>query len=224
MLMVEADVRPSAIHGLGVFARGAISRGTIVWELAPELDLVFDESLLARQPERVRTTLLHYGFWHSRLEKYVLCFDDARFINHSDDPNTDGRRAVREIAAGEEITYAYGRRDRAIGLQRNVGAKAVPRLIELLGDRDGSLRRFAAKSLSSAGSDAAPAATALAAALGDEEKLTRYYAAKALSRVGSAAVAAELELTAALADPDPEVSAASRRALDRVERRADSRS
>ncbi len=59
MLNVDVEIRPSSVHGLGVFARGAIARGAIVWELAPELDLVFDESLLARLPERARATLRH---------------------------------------------------------------------------------------------------------------------------------------------------------------------
>jgi len=217
VLLIDVDIRPSGLHGLGVFAREPVARGTIVWELAPELDLVLDESTVARLPERARATLLHYSFWNSRLGRYVLCFDDARFINHADDPNTDGRRAVRDIAAGEEITYPYGRRDLASLPPRKVGADAVPRLIELLGGSDRDLRLFAAKSLAAAGADAAPAARALAAALGDEGRLTRYYAAKALSKVGPAAAAAELELTAALADPDPRLRYYAAKALGRIE-------
>jgi hypothetical protein len=44
---------------------------------------------------------------------HTLSFDDARFTNHSDDPNTanaaDGVStvAVRDIEAGEEITWDY---------------------------------------------------------------------------------------------------------------------
>lgn len=49
----------------------------------------------------------------------LLCADNARWINHSDDPNVDTTlplfhtqnidRALRDIAAGEELTMDYTR-------------------------------------------------------------------------------------------------------------------
>lgn len=216
MLLVEVDLRPSPIHGLGIFARHDLARGTVVWEYRPELDLAFDESLLAALPACARATLLHYSFWNSRLRRYVLCFDDARFMNHADDPTTDGRRAVRDLAAGEELTYPYGRRDLDFRPRRTVPADAVPRLVELLADPDPALRRFGAKSLAAARAAAAPAAAALARTLAGETGLTRTYAAKAIARIGAAAAAAEAELTAALADPDAQLRRYAAQALGRV--------
>jgi len=61
--------------------------------------------------------LLHYGYIDPRLRRFILCCDDARFINHSDTPNIvpefdEGGYgidvAARDIAEGEEITADYG--------------------------------------------------------------------------------------------------------------------
>ena len=44
-----------------------------------------------------------------------MCIDDARFMNHSADPNTHEKGqssiASRDIAAGEELTCNYGNFD-----------------------------------------------------------------------------------------------------------------
>lgn len=116
MLLVRVRVERSPIHGLGVFAVEPISCGTEVWRFTPGFDLDLDPALLHTQPEHVRERLLHYGYIDPRLNRYILCCDDARFLNNSDSPNVrpDFTRdpygvdvAVRDIAAGEEITVDY---------------------------------------------------------------------------------------------------------------------
>jgi len=76
------------------------------------------KTLIAAQPPHFRERLLHYGYIDPRLDRYILCCDDARFLNHSDDPNleSDFTRerhgvdiAIRDIAAGEEMTVDYAR-------------------------------------------------------------------------------------------------------------------
>ena len=71
---------------------------------------------MRRFPEHVRAFFSHYGYVDRNLKRMILCFDDARFVNHSDTPNvaTDYARdphgldvALRDIAAGEEITMDY---------------------------------------------------------------------------------------------------------------------
>ena len=117
MLLVPVRVGRSDIHGLGAFAVEPIARGTTVWRFTPGFDLEFDPAVLDSQPRHVRRVLLHYGYIDARLNRFILCCDDARFINHSDAPNLgsdfDLDRygadvAVRDIAAGEEITVDYG--------------------------------------------------------------------------------------------------------------------
>jgi SET domain-containing protein len=116
MLFVRTRLAPSSIHGLGLFAAEPIPRGAEVWRFTPGFDLDLDPALVENQPAIFRERLLHYGYIDSRLGRYILCCDDARFINHSDTPNLrtdlDGDRygvdiAARDIAAGEEITIDY---------------------------------------------------------------------------------------------------------------------
>ena len=59
---------------------------------------------------------MHYGYIDPRLNRFILCCDNARFINHSNAPNvgpdlTDDTygidTALRDIEPGEEITVDY---------------------------------------------------------------------------------------------------------------------
>jgi uncharacterized protein len=116
MLLVPTRLAPSSIHGFGLFAAGPIPGGTAVWRFTPGFDLDLDPALVEGQHEPFRATLLHYGYVDARLKRYILCCDDARFINHHDTPNLrtvlDQDRygvdiAARDIMAGEEITIDY---------------------------------------------------------------------------------------------------------------------
>jgi SET domain-containing protein len=116
VLLVPVHVGQSSTHGLGAFAVAPIAKGTAIWRFTPGFDLDLDPKLLEEQPEHFRETLLHYGYIDHRLKRFILCCDDARFINHSDSPNVGVRFdldrygvdiALRDIAAGEEITVDY---------------------------------------------------------------------------------------------------------------------
>lgn len=116
MLHVRVTVRPSPIHGFGVFADEPIAAGTVVWSFTPDFDLETDPSAMDGLPELLRDRLLHYGYVDKRLHRFVLCCDDARFLNHSATPSliTDLSaerhgvdRAARDIAVGEELTVDY---------------------------------------------------------------------------------------------------------------------
>ena len=116
MLLVPVRVEKSPIDGLGVFAVELVVAGTAVWRFTPGFDLDVDPGLVHSQPEPLRERLLHYGYVDPRLDRYILCCDDARFLNHSDTPNlrpdfTLDRYgvdiAVRDIAPGEELTVDY---------------------------------------------------------------------------------------------------------------------
>lgn len=116
MLLVAVRVDRSLIHGLGAFAVFPIPQGTEVWRFTPGIDLDLDPAALEELPEQGRDTLLHYGYLDPRLDRFILAVDDARFINHSDEPNlvVDFSRdpygvdlAARDIAAGEELTVDY---------------------------------------------------------------------------------------------------------------------
>jgi hypothetical protein len=116
MLLVRVRVDRSPIHGLGVFAVEPIPAGTQVWRFTPGFDLDVDPDLARSQPDPLYERLINYGYIDPRLGRYILCCDDARFLNHSDAPNlrpdfTLDRYGVdiaaRDIAAGEELTVDY---------------------------------------------------------------------------------------------------------------------
>ncbi len=64
-----------------------------------------------------RAAIETYTYVHPQTGLFVYCLDNARFMNHSDDPTTAGVHsegsieghdvAVRDIAEGEELTCDY---------------------------------------------------------------------------------------------------------------------
>jgi uncharacterized protein len=117
MLLVKSILAPSDIEGLGLFAAQHIPKGTIVWKFVPGVDALFDIAAIEELPEITQDICRRYAYLDPHSQKYVLCGDDARFENHSEDPNTAGQYpegepfgidvATRDIQVGEEITCDY---------------------------------------------------------------------------------------------------------------------
>lgn len=95
--------------GYGVVATTPIPRGTITWVRDP-LDQRFDPAIVAGMPDLLRASLERYCYREVD-GAYVLCWDHARFNNHSCRPTCrtvgDFDIAVRDIDAGEELTIEY---------------------------------------------------------------------------------------------------------------------
>jgi uncharacterized protein len=96
--------------GYGVFATRPIPRGTIVWVRDP-LDQVIRPDDVARLPQICRDVIGTYAYTDQRGE-LLLCWDHGRFVNHSCaatclSPGYEFEIAVRDIAAGEELTDEY---------------------------------------------------------------------------------------------------------------------
>lgn len=109
MLLVKTIVQPSAIAGLGLFAAEPITAGQVWWRFDPRIDRAFTQDEYAQFPLHTQEWLktyayLQYGHW-------VLCSDQAMFVNHSEAPNSvtagDESIALRDIAIGEEIVENY---------------------------------------------------------------------------------------------------------------------
>ncbi len=120
MFRVPTYLAPSSIHGVGVFTPIPIAARTILWEFTNGVDWSMAETDFSSFPEPYRTQLGHYCFVDDD-GQYILCGDNARFMNHSDTPNCDdsGRitRTSRDIAAGEELTSDYRTFDRTSRLE-----------------------------------------------------------------------------------------------------------
>lgn len=115
MLFVKAKIGYSAVSGIGLFADAPIYAGMTVWMFHEGVDQQFDAVDLLPLPFFARGRIYHYGYINKKTGKLILCADDARFMNHSSNPNTkeedDGKEGItvasRAIAVGEEITCDY---------------------------------------------------------------------------------------------------------------------
>ena len=105
------EVKPSLIHGTGVFARVAITEETRILEYVGER-LNKDESWARRKAGNFFVFTVTDDF---DLDGAVD-WNPARFINHSCGPNCEARMedehiwiyALHSIAAGEELSFNYG--------------------------------------------------------------------------------------------------------------------
>lgn len=97
--------------GYGVVATQVIPRGTITW-VKDDLDQVFAPAEVERMPRVYREILDKYSFVDPQGD-LVLCWDLARFVNHSCRPSClsagyNFELATRDILPGEELTDDYG--------------------------------------------------------------------------------------------------------------------
>jgi SET domain-containing protein len=105
------EIRESPIEGWGAFARTGISAGTRIVEYTGE-KISKDESLRRCEAGNSRIFAFDDAF---DLDGNVD-WNPARFVNHACVPNCEAVQqhdgiwiiAVRDIAAGEELTYNYG--------------------------------------------------------------------------------------------------------------------
>lgn len=117
MLLVDASAGKSQIHGTGLIANRLIPSGTVVWLLKPGFDVILTKAALDELSLVAQEQIRPYVYIDILTGKYILCSDDARFMNHSDTPNTktEGDRtwAIRDIQVGEELTADYREFDAA---------------------------------------------------------------------------------------------------------------
>jgi SET domain-containing protein len=105
------EIKTSAIHGTGLFARYNLPKG---WRLIEYVGrrISKSESLALCQTENP------YIFYINKKWDLdgMVDWNPARFINHSCDPNCEAIQeddrifiaSIRPICAGEELTYNYG--------------------------------------------------------------------------------------------------------------------
>ena len=121
------EVRPSQLHGLGVFALTHIAAGTRWWSVSLGEVITVSRTQFAtlarseRSPatDALMAALHEYSIYLTSRDQMVLIPDNGRYVNHSDAPNSAGgvdgqvlhSVALRDIASGEEITEDYSTYD-----------------------------------------------------------------------------------------------------------------
>lgn len=108
-------IRPSPMHGLGAFASRPIPAGTRLIEYAGErLTPAEADARYPDQPGVPHHTCL-FAIDDDIVIDAAVDGNDARFINHSCDPNCDAIvederiwiETIRDVAQGEELAYDY---------------------------------------------------------------------------------------------------------------------
>jgi SET domain-containing protein len=112
MLLVKTEIKNSTIHGIGLFALENIAKGKTIWILETQFDKVFSLKAFKELPNITKEYIMHYSYFHKAKNSHVLCSDNARFFNKSENPNCGGLDenktiALRDIEAGEELTEIY---------------------------------------------------------------------------------------------------------------------
>lgn len=115
MLQVKTYIDKSPINGIGLFSETFIPKGTVVWDFTEHIDLMYSKHVVDNMKDNpIKQFLKRYSYLDGDMgmPQYVLCVDDARFMNHSDHPNTtngQGHKTIasRDILTGEEITCDY---------------------------------------------------------------------------------------------------------------------
>jgi hypothetical protein len=117
MLLVKTYVSVSDIAGVGLFAGEDLPKGTLVWRENPAIDISFKSFNSLHLSTESRKQLEAFTYFDANREVYILCGDNARFMNHSEEPNCDEfeddgfgipvTQANRDIKAGEELTIDY---------------------------------------------------------------------------------------------------------------------
>lgn len=109
MLYVKTITKESPIHGVGCFANQNISKGQIVWMFNDKTD----KALYMHEAHGLWKECLEHYSWKEGNHHHIICFDNAMYINHSNNANlvmnveTGNMHAARDIQNGEELAENY---------------------------------------------------------------------------------------------------------------------
>jgi len=117
MLTVKTYLAKAGTKGLGLFASEPISVGQIWWRHDLKFNRIFTKRQYNLMSDITKSFLQTYAFQLGD-GRWYLCVDNARFVNHSDYPNTKPSIVSKKftpcdwvgsqnINIGDEITSDY---------------------------------------------------------------------------------------------------------------------
>ena len=127
MLVVKTKLKEFECKGIGLVALEHIKKWQKVWVYNPVIDLLMNKRSI---PKEAESFYEEYAVEYEK-NRILLSMDNARFINHSKNPNTKSlgynkpNLATRDINIGEEITIDYATIDvNPIGFKVSEKSKA----------------------------------------------------------------------------------------------------
>eukprot|EP01087_Luapelamoeba_hula_P000107 TRINITY_DN1005_c0_g1_i2.p1 TRINITY_DN1005_c0_g1~~TRINITY_DN1005_c0_g1_i2.p1 ORF type:complete len:158 (-),score=40.69 TRINITY_DN1005_c0_g1_i2:105-578(-) len=91
MLIVEVTLGPSSIHGLGIFAKERIPKGSLVWVAHHGFDVYYNADQIEALHPRVKAYVEDHVYISTPRHnnptnsvRHVMCGDQARYMNHSE--------------------------------------------------------------------------------------------------------------------------------------------
>lgn len=115
MLIVETILKPDRFGGIGLFSANLLPKGALIWIHNPIVDIAVTPEQYETLPPTFQALLNKHAYPRDLdVDDGVLEYnaDNARFMNHSSQPNTyqdDHCRifTARDVQPGEELTCDY---------------------------------------------------------------------------------------------------------------------
>lgn len=115
MLLIKTKLGLSKFHGIGIFADEFIPQNKIIWEYFPDIDITFSKQqwLTLKNNLAAPSFKMVQRYSYKEDDQFIICLDNAQFMNHSDTPNITNTEdlksmfANRDIEVGEELLCDY---------------------------------------------------------------------------------------------------------------------
>jgi len=114
MFVVPTELRPSPIHGVGVFLLVPVKKGDLIWRFDSRIDRVLTKSELESLPDNVQKFLKIHAPWNKETGLWMLYGDNAKYCNHSSKPTLHSINgafsddvAAMDLAVDTELTGDY---------------------------------------------------------------------------------------------------------------------
>ncbi len=124
MIKIKYKLKPSKIHGIGLFADEDIAMNRVIFESLKKFMSVWTTEEFTKLDGYIKKYIKHYGSFSAIDNLWHLNHDDIRFCNHSIRKNNISRKdlrdksyqlvAIRHIKKGEELLQDYNEFDNTL--------------------------------------------------------------------------------------------------------------